>query len=38
MLSITLLVTAFLLSGCNTLKGFGSDIHKLGDNMEHMFD
>ena len=29
-----LLVVAFLLAGCNTVKGFGQDVQKVGDKIE----
>jgi entericidin A len=31
---ITLLVVAFALAGCNTVKGFGQDVQKVGDKIE----
>jgi predicted small secreted protein len=30
----TLLATAFLLAGCNTVKGVGQDIQKAGEKIE----
>jgi entericidin A len=29
-----LLAIAFLLAGCNTVKGFGQDVQKVGDKIE----
>lgn len=29
-----LLTAAFLLAGCNTVKGFGQDVQKVGDKIE----
>ena len=31
---IALLAVAFLLAGCNTVKGFGQDVQKVGDKIE----
>jgi predicted small secreted protein len=30
----TLLAFAVLLAGCNTMKGFGQDVQKVGDKIE----
>ncbi|MCD6079066.1 MAG: Entericidin EcnA/B family [Ramlibacter sp.] len=30
----TLLALAFVLAGCNTMKGFGQDVQKVGDKIE----
>jgi predicted small secreted protein len=30
----TLLAAAFLLAGCNTVRGFGQDVQKVGDKIE----
>ena len=30
----TLLAAAFLLAGCNTMKGFGQDMQKAGEKIE----
>ena len=30
----TLLAAAFLLAGCNTMRGFGQDVQKVGDKIE----
>jgi predicted small secreted protein len=30
----TLLAAAFVLVGCNTVKGFGQDVQKVGDKLE----
>lgn len=29
-----LLAVAFLLAGCNTVRGFGQDVQKVGEKME----
>jgi entericidin A len=29
-----LLAIAFVLAGCNTVKGFGQDVQKVGDKIE----
>ena len=31
---ITLIAAAFVLVGCNTMKGFGQDVQKVGDKIE----
>ena len=31
---IMLLAVAFALAGCNTMKGFGQDVQKVGDKIE----
>lgn len=31
---IMLLAVAFALAGCNTVKGFGQDVQKVGDKIE----
>jgi entericidin A len=30
-----LLLAAFILMGCNTVQGFGKDVKKVGDVVEH---
>ena len=30
----TLLAAAFLLAGCNTMRGFGQDVQKAGEKIE----
>jgi predicted small secreted protein len=30
----TLLAIAFLLAGCNTVRGFGQDVQKAGEKVE----
>ena len=30
----TLLAAAVLLAGCNTMRGFGQDVQKVGDKIE----
>lgn len=30
-----ILGAAFLISGCNTVEGFGRDVEKVGDKIEH---
>ena len=30
----TLFAVAVLLAGCNTMKGFGQDVQKVGDKIE----
>ena len=30
----TLLAAAILLAGCNTMRGFGQDVQKVGDKIE----
>jgi predicted small secreted protein len=30
----TLFAVALLLAGCNTVKGFGKDVQKVGDKIE----
>lgn len=30
----TLLAIAFILAGCNTVRGFGQDVQKVGDKIE----
>jgi predicted small secreted protein len=30
----TLLVAAFLLAGCNTVRGIGQDVQKAGETLE----
>jgi len=30
----TLLAAAFVLAGCNTVRGFGQDVQKVGDKIE----
>ena len=30
----TLVAVALLLAGCNTMKGFGQDVQKVGDKIE----
>ncbi len=34
LLALALAATAFLLVGCQTTKGFGRDVEKLGDNIQ----
>lgn len=34
-IAITMLIGAFLISGCNTVAGFGQDIRNLGDSMSN---
>lgn len=34
MTTATLLAVALLLAGCNTMKGFGQDVQKVGDKIE----
>ena len=29
-----LIAAAFVLAGCNTMKGFGQDVQKVGDKIE----
>jgi Entericidin EcnA/B family. len=31
----TLIAFALLLAGCNTMRGFGQDVQKVGDKIEH---
>jgi entericidin A len=31
---VTLLAAAFLLAGCNTVRGFGQDVQKAGEKLE----
>jgi predicted small secreted protein len=31
----TLLAAAFLLAGCNTMKGLGQDVQKAGEKLEN---
>jgi len=31
---VVLLAVAFVLAGCNTVRGFGQDIQKVGEKME----
>jgi entericidin A len=31
---ITLIAAAFVLAGCNTMKGFGQDMQKAGEKIE----
>ena len=31
---IALVAIAFLLAGCNTVRGFGQDVQKVGDKIE----
>lgn len=31
---VALLAVAFLLAGCNTVRGFGQDVQKVGDKIE----
>lgn len=33
-LILTLATAAFVLSGCQTTKGFGRDVENLGDNIQ----
>ncbi len=30
----TLIAAAFVLVGCNTMRGFGQDVQKVGDKIE----
>jgi entericidin A len=30
-----LLIAGFILTGCNTVQGFGKDVKKVGDVVEH---
>ena len=30
----TLIAAAFLLAGCNTVRGFGQDVQKAGEKLE----
>ncbi|MCC2674582.1 MAG: Entericidin EcnA/B family [Ramlibacter sp.] len=30
----TLIAVALLLAGCNTMRGFGQDVQKVGDKIE----
>jgi len=30
----TLIAAAFVLAGCNTMKGFGQDVQKAGEKIE----
>jgi predicted small secreted protein len=32
---VTLLAAAFVLVGCNTMKGFGQDVQKAGEKLEN---
>ena len=32
--TIAALSLAFLLAGCNTMRGFGQDVQKVGDKIE----
>jgi predicted small secreted protein len=32
---IALLAVAFVLAGCNTVKGFGQDVQKAGEKLEN---
>lgn len=31
---VALLAAAFLAAGCNTVRGFGQDVQKVGDKIE----
>jgi entericidin A len=31
---LALLATAVILAGCNTMRGFGQDVQKVGDKIE----
>jgi len=31
---VALLAVAFILAGCNTVRGFGQDVQKVGEKME----
>ncbi|MCG2595206.1 entericidin A/B family lipoprotein [Ramlibacter sp. XY19] len=31
---VVLLAVAFVLAGCNTVRGFGQDVQKVGEKME----
>ena len=31
---VVLLAVAFILAGCNTMKGFGQDVEKVGGKIE----
>ena len=31
---VVLLAVAFVLAGCNTMKGFGQDVQKAGEKIE----
>lgn len=33
-LILVLLTSAFVLAGCNTVKGFGKDVSKVGDGVK----
>ena len=33
--AIALLLTAIVLSGCNTMAGFGRDVEKVGNKVEN---
>ncbi len=35
---LALLLAAFALSGCNTVKGFGQDVKKAGGELEEAAD
>ena len=37
-LLLAVLLAAFALSGCNTVKGFGQDVKKAGDELEDAAD
>ena len=34
MTTATLIAVALLLAGCNTVRGFGQDVQKVGDKIE----
>ncbi|MDO8387759.1 MAG: entericidin A/B family lipoprotein [Polaromonas sp.] len=34
LLTLSLAAMAFLLSGCNTARGFGQDLQKVGEKIE----
>ena len=34
MTTATLIAVALLLAGCNTMRGFGQDVQKVGDKIE----
>ncbi|MEN8734794.1 MAG: entericidin A/B family lipoprotein [Lentimonas sp.] len=38
LLAAALIVSALVLSGCNTMKGLGKDVEHLGEKMQHAGD
>ncbi len=35
MIALVFATASFLLAGCNTVHGFGKDVHKVGEKMEN---